>query len=180
MNTCSKLNAVLLAVVLAGQFTAVRADEPNPIDLIFPIDVAELAKPDPIDIETYRNATVKAYVQALVEGKYTLVLFSKHHRMNGFAQRLAERLGDASLAKYSDRVVMCLTDPDLDDGGRDLANALEVNAYPTLVVLKTNHDVIHLTGQMTGEHELEAIDKFLGDSMKETMNVKPAASVAQQ
>lgn len=77
-------------------------------------------------------------------------------RLNGFALQLAERLRDESLAKYSDRFVMCLMDPDLDAGGRDSDHALEVDACPALVVLKTNRDQINGTGQMIGGHELEA------------------------
>jgi len=178
----TKFYAVLLASVLTGNFGTAQADEPEIIDLnlIFPIDVEELARPNPIDTDTYRNAAVSAYSHALRDGKYTVVLFSKQHRLNGFALRLAERLRDESLAKYSDRLVMCLTDPDLDDGGRDLADALEVEAYPTLVVLKTNRDQIHVTGQMIGEHELEAIDKFLQDSMKEPMRSKSSDALASQ
>ena len=178
----SKFYAVLLATVLTGNLSTLQADEPQPFDLnlILPIDVEELAKPNPIDIDTYRNAAVSAYTRALREEKYTVVLFSKHHRMNGFALRLAERLRDERLAKYSDRLVVCLTDPDIDDGGRHLADALEVDAYPTLVVLKTNRDQIHVTGQMIGEHELEAIDKFLQDSMKEPMRSKSSDALASQ
>jgi len=168
MRTFSHLFAILAVIMAIGQPVIGRADEHKPIDLnlILPIDVEELAKPNPIDIDTYRNATVSAYSQALRDGKYTLVLFSKKHRLNGFAQRLAERIEDPVLAKYSDKVVFCLTDPGLDDGGRDLADALKVNAYPTLVVLKTDRDRIHVTGQMIGEHDLEAVDRFLRNSLK--------------
>ncbi|MEZ6041881.1 MAG: hypothetical protein R3C20_15355 [Planctomycetaceae bacterium] len=175
MRTISCL-AILAVIVAIGQPAIGRADEPRPIDLnlILPIDVEESAKPDPIDINTYRNAAVSAYCQALRDGKYTLVLFSRNHRLNGFARRLAERIEDPVLAKYSDKVVFTLTDPYLDDGGRDLADAMKVNAYPTLVVLKTERDRIHVTGQMIGEHDLEQVDRFLRDSLK------PAAETANK
>ena len=115
MSHSPKLSIVLFAIMLAGHTVVLQAEEPRLMDLIFP--TVQLAEPNPIDTETYRNCVIKAYVQALQDGKYTLVLFSKHHRINPFAKRLAERLSDPSLAKYSDRVVFCLTDPGLDEGG---------------------------------------------------------------
>ena len=116
---------------------------------------------NPIDTETYRNQVVKAYVKALKEKKYTLVLFSRSHHINPFAKRMVEKLKNPVLAEFSDQVVMCLCDPELDSSCEDLHTALEVNAYPSLFLIKTNREKIQVMVKIVGECETPVLNSVL-------------------
>ena len=45
---------------------------------------------------------------------------------------------------------------------------------------QSHRDKIHVTGQMIGEHELEQIDKFLRDSMKEKIETDAGEGLADE
>lgn len=129
-----------------------------------------------IDTETYRNQTVDAYGKALAEGKYTVVLFSKSHHLNRFAKNLVLKIADRRLAKYSDSIIFCLMDPTVDKDAQGLHDALEVSAYPTLVILKTHRERIHVVGEVRGECELEQLDDLFYRVVRMPMNVQDQPS----
>lgn len=157
-------NFVLVALAAITTWTMAglaNAEEAQPVPVKFGLDLPPLEAPKAIDTSTYQNRAVDAYVQALKEGKYTVVVISHHHDINPFAKRMVRNLSDPKLAKYANEIVMCLTDPEVDDGGKDLREAFQTNAYPALYVLRTDRRQLHIVGQMVGECEVEQIDRFL-------------------
>lgn len=123
----------------------------------------------PIDTETYRNQVVKAYVKALKEKKYTLVLFSRSHQINPFAKRMVEKLKNPVLAEFSDQVVMCLCDPELDSSCEELHTALEVNAYPSLFLIKTNREKVQVMVKIVGECETPVLNSVLTRELRKAI-----------
>ena len=121
--------------------------------------------PKPLDLKTYRNRAFDAYSKALAEGKYTLLLFSYDHKINGFARRMEKKLTDPYLAIYSAYFIAAITE-DRDEGGRQLAAALNIHRYPTVIVLKTDMDRLHVVGRIEGVFDVKAIDKVLRESLK--------------
>ncbi|MCA9167687.1 MAG: hypothetical protein KDB23_08465 [Planctomycetales bacterium] len=128
----------------------------------------------PIDTETYRNQVVKAYVRALQEKKFTLVLFSKSHHLNPFAQNMMEKLKSPRLAEFADQVIMCMCDPELDSSCSELQAALKVTAYPSLFVIKTHREKIEVMAEIVGECELEFLERTLRTAL-----AQPIGNVGQ-
>jgi len=118
-----------------------------------------LTWPEQLDLETYRGNSFGAYEAALKDGKYTMILFETEYC--GFCKRLAENLADERFVKYSDRVVVSISDGDEDEGARQLEEALGVVRYPTLVILRTNNENIHVTGRIEGEVTPEQIERVV-------------------
>ncbi len=131
------------------------------------IPAASQSTPDAalLDLETFRNNAFGAYQQALEEGKYTIILFDSEYC--GFCKNLIALLRSKDLAKYSDQVVVSISDGDVDEGARQLEQALGVVRYPTLVVLKTNEKNIHVAGRIEGEVDVLEIDRVFHEAMKE-------------
>ncbi|MCA9214646.1 MAG: hypothetical protein KDB27_16350 [Planctomycetales bacterium] len=127
--------------------------------------------PKPMDLTTYENRAFDAYTQALADGKYTLLLFSKHHHVNGFAKTMHQRLEDPELAIYSAYFVAALVDEARDEGGEKLAKALDIQRYPTVIVLKTHMDKLHVVGRIEGVFNTDDIDSVLRESLMDP-NVK--------
>lgn len=124
--------------------------------------------PKPLDLLTYQNRAFEAYTKALAEKKYTLLLFSRAHRINAFGQKMEKNLGHPDLAIYSPFFVAALIDEDKDVGGKHLASALNIQRYPTVIILKTDMDRLHVVGRIEGVFGVDDIDRVLRESLKET------------
>ena len=133
-------------------------------------DKAE-GKKEPLDLKTYENDSFGAYSKALDEGKYTAILFKTD--LCVFCKNLEKNMGDASLGKYADKMIASVTDGDKDKGARQLEEALGVVRYPTLVILKTNPDNIHVAGRIEGEVPVAEIDRVFSEATKEDIKEKP-------
>ena len=84
-----------------------------------------------------------------------------------FCKNLAKNLADKGLAKYGDQVVVSVTDGDRDKGARQLEEALGVVRYPTMVVLKTNSENIHVAGRIEGEVPVSEIDRVFSVALQD-------------
>jgi len=124
-----------------------------------------LTWPTQLDLETYRGNSWGAYETALKDKKYTMILFETD--LCVFCKNLAENLADERFAKYSDRVVVAISDGEKDEGARQLVEALGVVRYPTLVILKTNNENIHVAGRMEGEVSKEEIERVMIKAMED-------------
>ncbi len=121
-----------------------------------------------LDLQTHRGNAHQAYTKALEEGKFTIILFDSEYC--GFCKNMITLLGSEVLAKYADRVVVSVTDGDIDKGARQLEEALGVVRYPTLVVLKTNNKNVHVAGRIEGEVPLSEIDRIIFEATKEQIS----------
>ncbi|MCA9212023.1 MAG: hypothetical protein KDB27_03085 [Planctomycetales bacterium] len=159
-----RMSMVFAIIALMSSTIVTQADESASSDK------QSAAPRAPIDTETYRNQVVKAYVKALKEKKYTLVLFSKSHNVNPFAKRMVEKLKNPVLAKYSDRVVMCLCDPELDSSSSELHQELNVKAYPALFLIKTNREKVDVKATVIGEVETTTLNEVLTNVLRQPID----------
>jgi len=120
---------------------------------------------DSLDLVTFRDNSFGAYSHALEAKKYTVILFETD--LCVFCKNLAKNLADKDLAKYGDQVVVSVTDGDRDKGARQLEEALGVVRYPTMVVLKTNSDNIHVAGRIEGEVPVSEIDRVFSVALQD-------------
>ncbi len=135
----------------------------------------QIDEPKLIETEIYRNNSFGAYSKALKESKYTVILF-RAGNLDPFSPRLFAKVHDPRLAQYSGRIRFSYTDEDLDEGAKQLVEALGVVRYPTLVVLKTNAENIHVAGRIEGEVTVDEIDRVFREAMKEPIKT-PATPV---
>jgi len=111
-----------------------------------------------IETEIYRDNSFGAYSQALKEGKYTAILFTAGE-LDPFSPRLLAKIHDPKLSKYADRLRFSYANEDRDKGAKQLVEALGVIRYPTLVILKTNSENIHVAGRIEGEVTVAEVDR---------------------
>ena len=110
--------------------------------------------PAPIDTKTYENRSFAAYMSALSQGKYTVILFHAGS-YDGFSRRIVKKMQSPKFAKHADRVVFSVADEDIDKGAMQLAEALGVVRYPTLVILKTN--ILHVNPRQIPRNDTSTI-----------------------
>lgn len=134
-------------------------------------DQAKDAK-KPLDLSEYKDNSFGAYSKALEEGKYTAILFETD--LCVFCENLKKNLSDKSLGKYSDKMIASITNGDRDEGARQLEEALGVVRYPTLVVLKTNSENIHVAGRIEGQVSVSEIDRVFKKATEEDIRKKPS------
>ena len=82
------------------------------------------------------------------------------------------KLKDPRLSQFVDQSILTVADPQRDSGAKQLQDALDVMAYPTLLILNTDKDRIHLVGQISGEVEVgqivDVLERSMNDSSKGT------------
>ena len=113
-----------------------------------------------IDTLTFKNDSFGAYSRALKKKKHTAILFHAGN-LDPFSRRLLAKMNHPEIRKYSQRVVFSFTDADLDKGAEQLVEALGVVRYPTLVVLETNSQKIHVTGRIEGDVDVTELERVL-------------------
>ncbi|WP_425400391.1 hypothetical protein [Aeoliella sp.] len=121
--------------------------------------------PAVIDVQVFRNRSFEAYKQALQDGKHTAILFHAGGE-DLFTPKMVNSLQSPLLAKYSNRLIVSVTNEKVDEGGKKLADAFKVVRYPTLVVLNTNRENLHVVGRIEGVIPVKEIDRVLSKSMK--------------
>ncbi len=129
-----------------------------------------------LDLRSFRNDSFGAYMKALKEGKYTILLFSSDYC--GFCKNMDKKLEHPLIGKYADRAIFSVTDAEKDLGARQLEEALGVVRYPTLVVLMTNSKNIHVAGRIEGEVLVPDIDRIFRIAMKEPIKKSNASDVS--
>ncbi|MEM9658527.1 MAG: hypothetical protein AAF961_09215 [Planctomycetota bacterium] len=179
-----KQRSSIAALLLAGfALSSSRGDaRPTGVDLNrSPTAVKSDHEPRLIESERFRNDSFGAYSTALEEGKYAVILFHVG-KYDPFSRKLLAKMHDPRLAKYSDRLRFSYTDEDRDEGAKQLVEALGVVRYPTLVVLRTNSENLHVAGRIEGEVSVSEIDRVLGIAMKQPLKkqakVEPSATTA--
>ena len=125
---------------------------------------------DGLDLKTYRNNAFGAHQQALKQSKYTVILFDVS--LCTFCEKLIGKLSDKRFVKYSDRLIVSVTRGDVDEGARQLEEALGVVRYPTLVILKTNNKNIHVAGRIEGNVSIPEIDRVLRKATEQPIRKK--------
>lgn len=120
-----------------------------------------------IDLVTYENNAHDAHQKALSDSKYTVILFGSE--CCGFCVNMAAKLDDDIFDKYQAKMTVSITDSDHDPGARQLEEALEVVRYPTLLILETNNQNIHVAGRIEGEVPVKEIDRIFFEAMSVPM-----------
>ncbi|MCB1506069.1 MAG: hypothetical protein KDJ47_13915 [Hyphomicrobiaceae bacterium] len=109
------------------------------------------------------NGAQDAYVSGLDANKPVVMLF---HAVNcAFCDRLVAKFTCPEINRFAGRAVFVVTLPHADEGGRLLFNALEIKAYPAVVVFHPAPIQIHVTGQARGELSVPDLEKFLEDAI---------------
>jgi len=152
MKTHRIITSLILTFVALGMESQLSAEEPQP---------------KPLDVKTFRDKADRAYFTANRENKYLLLFFSSGDSRDCMDMR--EALQRERLAKFSDKWIVTDTDPKLDDRGKSFAEQFGVDAYPTLVLIKTtvNPDTggvtkLDVVGRLTGG----SIDTFFTRAVK--------------
>lgn len=115
----------------------------------------------------YRNDTFRAFLEALRDDKPMVLFF---HAINcGFCNRFLERFQCPEIERFAGRAVFAMTlganAQGGDSSGRQLWDAADGQAFPTVVVLEPSRNHVRIMGQAVGELDTGELAKFLEDSV---------------
>jgi hypothetical protein len=112
------------------------------------------------------NQTMEGYLQGLDENKPFVLVF---HRDNcGFCDRLLARFRCPSINRYAGRAVFGISVNPLgttNNDERGLAEAMDLRAFPSILVVLPHLDKIHIIGKSVGELSLKQLEDFIKASM---------------
>ncbi|WP_136660472.1 thioredoxin family protein [Nitratireductor sp. XY-223] len=127
-----------------------------------PTDEPEIQR---LRAQWYDNRTFEAYADALAEGKPTFIFFSADQC--GFCLTMLERFRCPAIARYAGFMKFGTAWREKDEGGDQLASALNVERYPTTVIFKTDMDKLHVIGRIEGVFPAHDIDRVIQEAFKE-------------
>jgi len=78
-----------------------------------------------------------------------------------FCDRMLQRFSCPTLARYAGQVTFGFTTRGSDDGGDGLANALDVQRYPTMVLLMPDPNLLHVIGRVVGDFDVDTIAEVI-------------------
>lgn len=124
-------------------------------------------------IHWWLNQAFDAYTQALADHRPTMVLFSA--RPCGFCKTMAEKFQCPALVRYAGEMEFAITFRHEDEGGDHLAAALNVQRYPTTVMLLTDMDKLHVVGRIEGVFSAPEIGNVIAEGFKDvaTSGLRP-------
>lgn len=112
-----------------------------------------------------QNRAFDAYSQALADHQPTIILFSA--RPCGFCKTMLDRFSCPALVRYAGSIEFAVAFRGEDEGGDHLAAALNVQRYPTTVMLETDMDRLHVIGRIEGVFPADDIDGVIQEGYKE-------------
>lgn len=121
-------------------------------------------KDEPMDTEKFKNKVFEGWSEAKDNDKY--FLFMADSEYCGFCDRTEKNMKDPSLAKYSDKFVTSITDPDVDTDAQYFVDRFDVKKYPTILLMKPvmgedgKVQKVDLIGRMTGEQSAKEMDEY--------------------
>ncbi len=156
---CVPLTFGPAATVQASDEPATSSQESSTLPR--PTDEPEI---DRLRIQWYINRTFDAYGEALAESKPTVVFFTA--RQCGFCLTQLQRFRCPAIVRYAGSMNFGTAWRGEDDGGDHLAEALNVQRYPTVVILKSDEDRLHVIGRIEGVFPADDIDRVIQEAFR--------------
>ncbi len=129
---------------------------------ILPADEPEIRRLRP---HWYINRAFDAYTDALAENKPTFLFFTA--QQCGFCLTQMEQFRCPAIVRYAGFMKFGLAWRHEDDGGDRLAAALNVQRYPTTLILKTDMDRLHVIGRIEGVFTAKDIDGVIQEAFRD-------------
>ncbi|MEM8811585.1 MAG: hypothetical protein AAGF59_03135 [Pseudomonadota bacterium] len=127
----------------------------------------------------YVNDSIEAYRSALLQEKPMVAYF--HAPLCNFCNRLIEKFQCPSLNRFAGRAVFSLTTGSFegggDRGGLDLATALSVDRYPSILVLRPKSDQLVVIGEFVGEGEVQELGRWLEKTINGEKGAGPSEAM---
>lgn len=140
--------------------TAVHVTEETiATDRPFPTDEPEIQR---MRIQWSTNDAFGAYTRALNDNQPTVLLFIA--RPCGFCVTMAQKFRCPAIVRYAGFMEFALTYRGEDEGGDRLATALNIQRYPTTIILQTHPDKLHVVGRIEGVFHADEINEVIQES----------------
>ena len=101
-----------------------------------------------VRIEFVRNDAFGAYTRAVEEKKAVVIVFDA--RPCSFCNDMLDRFRCPAVSRYAGRFVFSYSTRGEDEGGDKLASVLNVQRFPTTVVLTPEENRLHVIGRLEG------------------------------
>lgn len=134
--------------------------------------VSQPSRPVPTDEPEIRqlrihwrfNQAFDTYTEALAGNVPTFLFFSA--RPCGFCLTMFEKFRCPAIVRYAGAMGFGVTYRGEDDGGDHLAAALNIQRYPTTIILQTDMDKLHVIGRIEGVFHADEIDHVIQEAFK--------------
>jgi hypothetical protein len=124
-----------------------------------------------VRIHWWFDRAFDAYTEALANGRPTLIIFSA--RPCGFCKTMEDKFRCPALVRYAGEMEFAITRRNEDPGGDHLAAALDVVRCPTLIMLRTHLDKLHVVGRIEVVFSAEEIDRVIAEGFKTVEETGP-------
>ena len=143
-----------------------------------PTDEPEIRR---LRAQWFINRTFDAYTDALKKDRPTLIFFTA--QQCGFCLTLLRRFRCPAIVRYAGFMNFAAAWREEDKGGDQLGEALNIQRYPAIIILKTDMDRLHVIARIEGIHPANEIDQviqeafrtYFGDEDRHTANRKQEA-----
>ena len=157
--TCIVLIFGLAATIQASEESTASSQESSTLPR--PTDEPEI---DRLRIQWYINRTFDAYTDALAESKPTVVFFTA--RQCGFCLTQLQRFRCPAIVRYAGSMNFGVAWRDEDEDGDQLAETLNVQRYPTVVILKSDEDRPNVIGRIEGVFPADDVDRVIQQAFR--------------
>jgi hypothetical protein len=110
------------------------------------------------------NEAFDTYTEALASNVPTFLFFSA--RPCGFCLTMFEKFRCPAIVRYAGSMGFGVTYRGEDEGGDHLAAALNIQRFPTTIILKTDMDKLHVIGRIEGVFHADEIDHVIQEAFK--------------
>lgn len=169
------VTAVLVGalLVIGGSAKAPAAGEPttakqdSSTGALIPTTEPEIRR---LRVQWFFNRAFDAYSDALAKDRPTFIFFTA--RPCGFCFTMFRRFRCPAIVRYAGVMNFNASWRKEDEGGDHLAAALNVQRYPTVVILKTHMDKLHVIGRIEGIFSAPKIDQVIQEALREYFSDK--------
>jgi len=165
------LLVVLAALLLSGP-AAAQSDSGTASPASEGTTISEPSRPVPTDepeIQRLRpqwrfNKAFDTYSDALAKKVPTFLFFSA--RPCGFCLTMFQKFRCPAIARYAGFMEFGVTYRGEDEGGDHLAAALNIQRFPTTIILKSDMDKLHVIGRIEGIFNADEIDHVMQEAYR--------------